>query len=247
MAVDADFHDGLDQFRSALAWWGNWTPREDEWPTSSITGGGAIRCLERELGERLGGLALALPSGSAALWTGLRILGAGRESAVSLPTARWFGDVALISAAGARVAQLGERAEISMISPDDSAPSVMGARVVVDAANAVPSSYCRLREMPWSALALSFGPGKPIDAGEGGALIVRESDLFLSALRLTQHPVRQRLTGLTGAHCEALQERINPMAALVALHHLCAPVNTAESLGLPLFSKLEGGDENEFL
>lgn len=84
------------------------------------------------------------------------------------------------------------------------------------------SSFGRtLRGHPASSLAdawvYSFGPGKPLDLGEGGAILTRDSALHERLVALTQHPARYRrdysLTEATDR--QVLNCRIHPLAALI--------------------------------
>jgi hypothetical protein len=67
---------------------------------------------------------------------------------------------------------------------------------------------------------LSLGPGKPLDAGEGGVLL---SDGYAShdrAVAIACHPLRQLLTGLPDPDPAALAIRPHPVTAVLALHQL---------------------------
>ena len=65
------------------------------------------------------------------------------------------------------------------------------------------------------ALVLSFGPGKPLDVGEGGAILTSSQELYEKLLWHTQHPERQRLElGLHLDNESCLTGRIHPAAVL---------------------------------
>jgi dTDP-4-amino-4,6-dideoxygalactose transaminase len=233
MAERHEFDDGFNDLRSALKWWAGVTTS----PTSSLTGGGAIAALEHQLGELLGGYALALPSGSAAVTAALRILGAELGSRVRLAKPSWFGDAGLVRSVGAEPVDdsTAKGADIVMTglwTDDDAKSLALAARllepkhaastapVIVDAADLAPCRWTTMRAEQWDALTLSFGPGKPIDGGEGGALVTRDRQQLLAAIRLTQHPVRQRLAGITEPDLSGPFERMHPATAIVVLHHL---------------------------
>ncbi len=213
--------DDLERFERALRWWAG---RSNEWPTSSLTGGGAIAELEALLGRMFGGSALALPSGSSAIRTGLRVLGIEPGKTVALVGSSWFGATGLVESTGGRVAMADEPADVVLMdvraltdqAPDASRP------LLIDAANLSPDEFDRLAANHWDAATLSFGPGKPIDAGEGGALIVREQAVHERAVQLTQHPLRQQLTGLSDTNVVGARERIHPVAAVAAFYELAA-------------------------
>jgi dTDP-4-amino-4,6-dideoxygalactose transaminase len=68
---------------------------------------------------------------------------------------------------------------------------------------------------------LSLGPGKVLDAGEGGLLLADDPKLHRQGLRASQHPLRQRRHGLE-ADPQALVTRMHPLAAIIGLHQLAA-------------------------
>ncbi len=222
MFAEDTFDDGFDVARAALRWWHE-SGLAAEWgPTSSLTGGGAIALLERELGRRLGGLALVLPSGTSAIRTALRVLAGVQGERVWLSPPSWPGTTAIVASAGMWVVHDPAAARIHLIRPCDLAGDVR-IPLVVDAADVPPSGYGALAaSTTWHAVALSFGPGKPVDAGEGGVLVLRDSVAHRRALALTQHPVRQRLAAVPPAVGPSItpMERMNPMAAVVAAFRL---------------------------
>lgn len=75
---------------------------------------------------------------------------------------------------------------------------------------------------PASALAhvlvTSFSHGKPLDAGEGGAILTGSDDVYEKLLWFSQHPHRQlRELGLSTWNEFALNGRMHPAAAAVAV------------------------------
>jgi dTDP-4-amino-4,6-dideoxygalactose transaminase len=70
------------------------------------------------------------------------------------------------------------------------------------------------------AACFSFGAGKAVDAGEsGGVVVTRDAPLHFRALRATQHPVRQRLSGLDPSP-SGPNFRMSPLTAVLALEAL---------------------------
>lgn len=66
------------------------------------------------------------------------------------------------------------------------------------------------------ALVLSFGSGKAIYGGEGGAIITSNTNLYNKLISICQHAHRQeRDLGIGLSHEFALNGRINPFAAIV--------------------------------
>jgi perosamine synthetase len=67
------------------------------------------------------------------------------------------------------------------------------------------------------AVVMSFTAGKPLCAGEGGAIATRNVELYGKAIWYTQHPDRQRKTlGLHLSNEFAVNARIHPLAAIWA-------------------------------
>lgn len=104
-----------------------------------------------------------------------------------------------------------------------------GLLIVEDAAN-VPLSRIDSRQKRGDIVVHSLGPGKPLDAGEGGLLATDDPTLYARAVAASQHPIRQLLVGL---HPDSgnFPGRIHPVAAAVALHALVAhdPADTTSS------------------
>jgi dTDP-4-amino-4,6-dideoxygalactose transaminase len=67
------------------------------------------------------------------------------------------------------------------------------------------------------ALVLSFTTGKTVFAGEGGAVLTNNDDLYEKLLWHTQHPIRQRRElGLNLDNEFGVNARIHPLAAILA-------------------------------
>lgn len=63
---------------------------------------------------------------------------------------------------------------------------------------------------------ISFGQGKPLYGGEGGAIITSNEDLYKSLIWLSQHPQKQkRYFGLSYLNQFGLNGRMNPLAAML--------------------------------
>ncbi|MBD2179281.1 DegT/DnrJ/EryC1/StrS family aminotransferase [Pseudanabaena sp. FACHB-1998] len=88
-------------------------------------------------------------------------------------------------------------------------------------ADAAQSFGASRNDLPASALAdalvVSFTFGKSLFAGEGGAILTNNEDLYRKLLWWTQHPMRQRLElGLDLDNEFATNARIHPLAAIWA-------------------------------
>lgn len=76
------------------------------------------------------------------------------------------------------------------------------------------------------AVVLSFTAGKPLDAGEGGAILTDHDGLYERLVWLTQHPERQRRELGLGVWNEfGLNGRIHPLAARLASRRFAAALD----------------------
>lgn len=66
----------------------------------------------------------------------------------------------------------------------------------------------------------SFGPGKLVDAGEGGMVVASRDDLVRRLRLAATHPLRQHLDGIANPEPWAAVGRIHPIAAIMACHGL---------------------------
>lgn len=63
---------------------------------------------------------------------------------------------------------------------------------------------------------MSFGPGKPLSLGEGGAVLFRDAELYRCAVAVSQHPERCASEDIDYSLDElALNARIHPVAAIL--------------------------------
>lgn len=63
---------------------------------------------------------------------------------------------------------------------------------------------------------MSFGPGKPLSLGEGGAVLFRDTELYRRAVAVSQHPERCASEDIGYSLDElALNARIHPVAAIL--------------------------------
>lgn len=68
---------------------------------------------------------------------------------------------------------------------------------------------------------ISFGPGKPITLGEGGALLTRHQWIYERAVELSQHPERCSSEGISDyPERPFLNGRIHPIAAVLGVNLL---------------------------
>lgn len=237
--------DWIRRVRSALDSWEAAVPAT---PTSSVFGGGAIAAAEEAFSLLLGGRpVLLLPSATYALRVGLQVIGVqpGDEvlcglidwpsgfaaiaslGAVPVPVAMDPATLTLDPAAAAKARTRRTRAVIAChlhgICADIPALRSLlpGVGLLEDAAQSFGG---RLDGRPAATLGdvavFSLGPGKPIDAGEGGVLVCADNGTYRAALGLACHPLRQLFAGIPDADPRALAMRPHPMTAVLALDAL---------------------------
>ncbi len=241
--TDADL---INRVRSAIDHW----EETGVGPTSSLTGGGAIAHLEDRLSQLLDGLpTLAVASGTAALRVALESVGVVQDSHVVCPGYDWPAGVAAIRSIGAQPIFADVEPGSLTIDPARIRPCLTPNTRAVIATHlfGIPADVAALREtldplgipvvedcaqglgatiggLPVGTLgqvaAFSFGPGKIIDAGEGGLVAFEGVDLYRRGLVISQHPLRQLLLGMKPARLESFNSRMHPVAAILALSEL---------------------------
>jgi DegT/DnrJ/EryC1/StrS aminotransferase family len=238
-------HDWIRRVRDALDRWEAAAPTT---PTSPVFGGGAIAAAEDAFSLLLNGRrVLLMPSATYALRVGLQVIGVqpgdevlcgsidwpsgfaaiGSLGAVPMTVAMDPATLTLDPAAAAKARTRRTRAVIAChlhgICTDVPALRSLlpGVGILEDAAQAFG---CRLDGQPAGSLGdvavFSLGPGKPVDAGEGGVLVCCDNRTYRTALSIACHPLRQLLAGIPDADPRALAMRPHPMAAVLALDAL---------------------------
>jgi dTDP-4-amino-4,6-dideoxygalactose transaminase len=214
---------------------------------SAIGGGGPVGELEQAACSHLGARhALATSSGTAALFTALLVAGIGAGDEVIVPAYSWGQSVGPVLHVGARPVFADIDPLAATLAPDDVArritsrtgaivvahlygqPADMEAicrtarrhriAVIEDCAQAMGARSGGASVGTFGTIAcFSLGRQKPVSGGEGGLLVTNDRRLYDRALRMTQHPIRQRHE-LGGETTEfGYNFRIHPLAAVVAL------------------------------
>ena len=239
----------IEMLSAATAWWAT----QRTWQVSSShTGGGVIAAFESAVAGRVGpdARALALPSATAALATGLEILGVGPGDLVGVPAVDWTATCAVVRALGARTVPLPVNPDTSLLDAGRVArqsevtgglaaavavdlhglscdvPALRracpGLPLVEDAAQAWAAHYPDGRPVGSAAdaCAFSFGAAKSPNAGELGCLVTPTRILHRAAVAHTQHPTRQLLTGIACPRRDQVMTRVAPAAALLGAYVL---------------------------
>lgn len=218
---------------------------------TSLAGDGPVALLEDAMRKRLRVRhTLAVSSATAGLYAALRALDIRAGDHVITPALDWGATTAAITACGATPIYVDVDADRATLDPDAVAARLTAdtVAIVVTHLFGIPADLTRLARLAdRHGLALvedcaqalgashagrpvgthgdvgvySFGPGKIIDAGEGGLVVCRDRQVYERAVAITQHPLRQTLEGLIPQDC-AVHARIHPVAALTAHHQLAA-------------------------
>lgn len=235
----------LGRLRVALDWWQDLAATS---PTSSVLGGGAVAAVEAAFSRFHGGRpALLLPSATFALRVGLQAAGVLPGDEVICSAIDWPSGFAAILSLGAIPVPVAVDEETLTMAPQAAAlartdqthaliachlhgicadipalrESVPGIPIVEDVAQAFD---CRLDSSLAGTLGdfavLSLGPGKQIDAGEGGILLCDNASQHERAAAKACHPLRRLLAGLSDSDPAALSVRPHPVSAILALHGL---------------------------
>lgn len=220
---------------------GAWLREPATSPTSQLTAGGAIAQGEAMLSALHGDRpTLLMPSATYALWVALRALAVGPGDEVLIPQYDWTSNLAVVLALGAKpVVVPADRATLTIDPAEVGSRRTPRTRALVAThILGVPADVPALREavprvpiiedcaqalgstldgQPVGTLGdaaiFSFGPGKPIDVGELGALILRDEELRDQALLESAHPIRQQLGGVVSTHRFGMSIRPHPIAA----------------------------------
>jgi dTDP-4-amino-4,6-dideoxygalactose transaminase len=217
-------------------------------PTSSITGGGAIEVAEAAFSALHGGRpTLMMPSATFALRIALLSLAVRPGDDVLVPAIDWTATRAAVLSIGARPVPVAVDPRPLTMDPGAARQvrTPMTTAAVVCHLHGVPADVDGIRDAlpgvsviedcaqalgglvgsaPVGTLAhaavFSLGPGKPIDAGEGGLLVLSDGWLYRRAVKLACHPVRQVLAGIATPRATSFSVRPHPLAAVLALQRL---------------------------
>ena len=235
----------ITRLRNALA---RWEQSEPTTPTSSVLGSGAIHAAEAAFSQLHDGRpALLLPSATYALRIGLQALEVGADDEVICPVIDWPAALAAIISLGAVPVPVAIDPHTMTIDPTAAARArtsrtraiiachlhgicadipalrerLPGLSICEDASQAFGARFDGRRAATFGEVSvLSLGPGKQIDAGEGGVLLSRTATLHKRAAAAACHPLRNLLTGITTTYPEALVMRPHPVTAVLALYEL---------------------------
>ncbi len=197
-----------------------------------LRGGGPVAEFEMLLAERTGfPHCLATSSATNALLVAaLALEVTGKRIAVE--TGAWEGSLGALEASGAEIVEVnslstfpldGLRAVVATDRPGhrhDAAGLRAGCDqsgvIYIEDTGWLPGVNAPVGELSVADIQIiSFGPGKPMSLGEGGALLCRDKGVYDRALALSQHPERAIAEGVPCIERPPLNARIHPLAAVI--------------------------------
>lgn len=196
-----------------------------------LRGGGPVAEFERTLADRCGFPYCVATCNATAALLGLAELFRVSGKTIWFPKSHWEGSVSAFRLMGARIRRYVEQGDSLLRGHDQT--SIVIASEHADAnliRQRAESPQCTIIEdsarLPgWTTSTtsqadiqvLSFGPGKPLSLGEGGAILFRTKKLYLSFVSLAMHPERIAAEGEAAPRFPraCLNARIHPVAAII--------------------------------
>ena len=208
-----------------------------------LRGGGPIAEFERLLMERTGfPFCLATSNATSALLVGA-LAAQLPGKIIAVEQGAWAGSLGTLEFAGAHVVEVGSL-ETSLLTEATAilATDCQNKRHNADAIRQVceKNHILYIEDTNWlpgvtaprceysiaDIQVISFGPGKPISIGEGGALLCRNEEIYNRAVAFSQHPERTIAEGNDVVQAPLLNARIHPLAALIGVAILSARIET---------------------
>lgn len=201
-----------------------------------LRGGGPVKEFEQLLAERCGfPYCLATANATSALTVAAFAAELEGETVLADSHA-WTGSLGALEAAGVEIQALTTAQSATLASNAGGFAAVLASdpskgrhnqervralcnryRILyIEDTNRLPGITCTTSDYSLADIqVLSFGPGKPLCLGEGGALLLRDRSLYEKAIQLSQHPERVVHEGLKAEKNLICNARMHPIAALV--------------------------------
>jgi len=205
-----------------------------------LRGGGPVAEFEQLLAERCGFPFCVATCNATTALLGLALIIHARGRTVLFPRDHWEGSVAAFRLMGAKIRRYNppRKQTDSVASDDPVVATIVGqsddfkatrihasglGRLVIEDSGRIPGISAAIGHESRSDIqVLSFGPGKPLCLGEGGAVLFRDERLYEQFVRSTQHP--ERVASEFGRPAKTpdvcLNGRIHPLAALIGIEFL---------------------------
>lgn len=204
-----------------------------------LRGGGPVAEFERLLSIQCGFPHCAATCNATTALLGLAAMLRVRGKTVWFPNSHWEGSVAAFRLMGARIRRydsdfkndlylrIGARS-ITIVPQQIDASGIRSAggcrrSLIVEDSSRIPGFSTEGDSCSGADIqVLSFGPGKPLSLGEGGAILFRSKSLYQRFLAKTMHP--ERMAAETGRGvsmpAESLNARIHPVSAILGIEML---------------------------
>jgi dTDP-4-amino-4,6-dideoxygalactose transaminase len=195
-----------------------------------LRGGGPVAAFETLLAERCGFPFCVATCNATTTLQALALILNVRDRVVYFPHGHWAGSLAAFRLFGARVKRYWPQQTWHCRSADTAPPAavVIGVEsrpmgplpgtLLIEDSHRIPGlAVAKDNRSKADVQVLSFGPGKPLSLGEGGAALFRDHALYRRFVLATQHPERAVADALgTGSVPQlCLNGRIHPVAALL--------------------------------
>lgn len=203
-----------------------------------VRGGGPVAEFEARLAERCGFPYCVATCNATMALMGLALALRARGRTVWFPKSHWEGSVSAMRVMGARIRRYdlhgterfrrGDRdafvvvpevADMHSIRQRSGAPSC----TIIEDSSRLPGWTTGSSDNSTADIQiLSFGPGKPLSLGEGGAILFRSDSLWRLFIKHAMHP--ERTAAMRGTsprmQSEALNARIHPVSAILGVEML---------------------------
>lgn len=218
--------------------------------SQQLRGGGPVAEFERLLSTRCGFSHCAATCNATTALLGLAAMLRVNGKNVWFPNSHWEGSVAAFRLMGARIRRydsnskrnLGIRIKTPSIIIVPQLVDVSGIRsaagsrqcLLVEDSSRIPGIKTNMDSCSGADIqVLSFGPGKPLSLGEGGAILFRSKALYKRFLAKTMHPERMaaETNCCVGLPAECLNARIHPISAILGIEMLAKLTVPPGSLG----------------
>ena len=200
-----------------------------------LRGGGPVAEFETLLANRCGFPLCVVTCNATTALMGLALTLGLRGRTVWFPRGHWEGSVSAFRLMGARIRRYepgsaannvrvksGSRGGLVIGGNDTENLSKfgLGSTVIIEDSNRLPGITVPVDDFSAADIqVLSFGPGKALSLGEGGAVLFRRRKAYEAFVRVTQHPERvvSEFGGTANVMKFGLNGRIHPISAILGI------------------------------
>lgn len=196
-----------------------------------LRGGGAVADFEALLAQRCGFPYCVATSNATTALMGLALVLNLRNKSIWFPKMHWEGSVSAMRVMGVKIRRYEcgstllkrtrkNSAPLFWVSQENNSwqesPERSSGDLMIEDSSRIPGLTCDASSMSKSDVqVLSFGPGKPLSLGEGGAILFRKKAHHERFLAVTMHPERFASSREAKVRRVCLNARIHPLAAMI--------------------------------